>query len=119
ADQRALIRLGSLVMEGRDIGSVVFPNSPYKIYIDASEEVRATRRRAQGQTDNLAERDRMDKARQSSPLVIPDGATIIDNSAITLEEAVNQVLDALRSKKLPDLSAGTANGPNTTAAPPH
>jgi cytidylate kinase len=119
ADQRALIRLGSLVMEGRDIGSVVFPDSPYKIYIDASEEVRAIRRRAQGQTDNLAERDRMDKARQSSPLVIPDGATIIDNSAITLEEAVNQVLDALRSKKLPDLSAGTANAPNTTAAPPH
>lgn len=98
ADQRALIRLGSLVMEGRDIGSVVFPDSPFKIYIDASEEVRSARRRAQGQADNLAERDRIDKARKSSPLVIPDGATIIDNSAITLEEAVQQVIQALQAR---------------------
>jgi cytidylate kinase len=98
ADQRALIRLGSLVMEGRDIGSVVFPDSPFKIYIDASEEVRSARRRAQGQVDNLAERDRIDKARKSSPLVIPEGATIIDNSAITLEEAVQQVIQALQTR---------------------
>jgi cytidylate kinase len=98
ADQRALIRLGSLVMEGRDIGSVVFPDSPFKIYIDASEEVRSARRRAQGQADNLAERDRIDKARKSSPLVIPEGATIIDNSAITLEEAVQQVIQALQTR---------------------
>jgi cytidylate kinase len=98
ADQRALIRLGSLVMEGRDIGSVVFPDSPYKIYIDASEEVRSARRRAQGQADNLAERDRIDKARKSSPLVIPEGATIIDNSSITLDEAVEQVLTALKQQ---------------------
>ncbi|MBK8091073.1 MAG: (d)CMP kinase [Verrucomicrobiaceae bacterium] len=100
ADQRALTALGPLVMEGRDIGSVVFPDSPWKIYIDASEEVRAARRRAQGQADNLAERDRLDKARKSSPLVIPDGAEIIDNSHITLEEAVEKVLASLASKNL-------------------
>ena len=100
ADQRSLVRLGSLVMEGRDIGSVVFPDSPYKIYIDASEEVRAARRRAQGQADNLAERDRIDKARKSSPLVIPEGATIIDNSSITLDEAVQKVLETLRQRGL-------------------
>jgi len=99
-DQRALIRLGSLVMEGRDIGSVVFPDSPFKIYIDASEEVRAARRRAQGQADNLAERDRLDKARKSSPLVIPEGATLIDNSAITLDQAVQQVIQALNERGL-------------------
>ncbi|MBE7496826.1 MAG: (d)CMP kinase [Verrucomicrobiaceae bacterium] len=101
ADQRSLISLGPLVMEGRDIGSVVFPDSPFKIYIDASEEVRAARRRAQGQADNLAERDRIDKQRKSSPLVIPEGATIIDNSAVTLEEAVEQVIAALRAQGLP------------------
>jgi cytidylate kinase len=87
-------------MEGRDIGSVVFPDSPFKIYIDASEEVRASRRRAQGQADNLAERDRIDKARKSSPLVVPDGATLIDNSTITLDEAVQQVLQALNERGL-------------------
>lgn len=96
ADQRALIALGPLVMEGRDIGSVVFPDSPHKIYVDASEEVRASRRSAQGHADQVAERDRMDKQRKTSPLVIPAGAKIIDNSHITLEQAVEQVIAALK-----------------------
>lgn len=96
ADQRALAATGPLVMEGRDIGSVVFPDSPHKIYVDASEEVRASRRGAQGLTDQIAERDRMDKGRKNSPLVIPAGAVVIDNSHITLEEAVDQVIAALQ-----------------------
>lgn len=91
ADQRALVSLGSLVMEGRDIGSVVFPDSPHKFYIDASEEVRAARRRAQGHTDQVAERDRLDSTRKTSPLVIPEGAVVIDNSHLTLEQAVDAV----------------------------
>lgn len=95
ADQRALIAIGPLVMEGRDIGSVVFPNSPHKIYIDASEEVRASRRSAQGHADQVAERDRLDKQRKTSPLVIPEGAKVIDNSHITLAQAVEQVIDTL------------------------
>jgi cytidylate kinase len=96
AEQRALITIGPLVMEGRDIGSVVFPDSPHKIYVDASEEVRASRRGAQGHADQIAERDRLDKQRKNSPLVIPDGATVIDNSHITLDQAVEQVIAALR-----------------------
>ncbi len=96
ADQRALIALGPLVMEGRDIGSVVFPDSPHKIYVDASEEVRASRRGAQGHADQIAERDRLDKQRKNSPLVVPAGATVIDNSHITLDQAVEQVIAALR-----------------------
>ncbi|HAL71597.1 MAG TPA: (d)CMP kinase [Verrucomicrobiales bacterium] len=95
ADQRALAALGPLVMEGRDIGSVVFPESPLKFYIDASEEVRAARRRAQGHTDQVAERDRLDSTRKTSPLVIPEGAVVIDNSHLTLEGAVQAVLDCL------------------------
>lgn len=95
ADQRALIAIGPLVMEGRDIGSVVFPNSPHKIYIDASEEVRASRRSAQGHADQVAERDRLDKQRKTSPLVIPEGAKVIDNSHITLAQAVEQVIATL------------------------
>jgi cytidylate kinase len=96
ADQRALVLLGPLVMEGRDIGSVVFPQSPHKIYVDASEEVRARRRGAQGHADQIAERDRLDKQRKNSPLVIPAGATVIDNSHITLDQAVEQVIAALK-----------------------
>ncbi len=95
ADQRALAALGPLVMEGRDIGSVVFPDSPLKFYIDASEEVRASRRRAQGHTDQVAERDRLDSTRKTSPLVIPEGAIVIDNSLLTLEQAVEAVLNRL------------------------
>lgn len=94
-DQRALARLGALVMEGRDIGSVVFPDSPLKFYIDASEEVRASRRRAQGHTDQVAERDRLDSTRKTSPLIIPEGAVVIDNSHLTLEQAVEAVLSRL------------------------
>lgn len=96
ADQRALTAIGPLVMEGRDIGSVVFPDSPHKIYIDASEEVRASRRGAQGLSDQIAERDRIDKQRKNSPLVIPKGAIVIDNSHITLDQAVEQVIAALQ-----------------------
>jgi|UniRef100_UPI003785065E cytidylate kinase len=96
ADQRALGSIGPLVMEGRDIGSVVFPDSPHKIYVDASAEVRASRRSAQGLADQVAERDRLDKERKTSPLVIPEGAVVIDNSHITLDQAVEQVIAALK-----------------------
>jgi cytidylate kinase len=96
AYQRALAADGPLVMEGRDIGSVVFPDSPHKIYIDASEEVRASRRGAQGLSDQIAERDRIDKQRKNSPLVIPAGAIVIDNSHITLDQAVDQVIAVLK-----------------------
>ncbi len=95
AAQRALSSEGPLVMEGRDIGSVVFPESPFKIYVDASEEVRASRRQAEGHADQVSERDRLDSTRKTAPLVIPEGATVIDNSHITLQEAVDQVLATL------------------------
>lgn len=95
AAQRALAAIGPLVMEGRDIGSVVFPDSPLKFYIDASEEVRAGRRSAQGHTDQVAERDRLDSTRKTSPLIVPQGAIVIDNSHLTLEEAVQQVISRL------------------------
>lgn len=97
-DQRALSALGPLVMEGRDIGSVVFPDSRLKFYIDASEEVRAARRRAQGHADQVAERDRLDSTRKSSPLVVPEGAQVIDNSHLTLEQAVEAVLTGVAAR---------------------
>ncbi len=98
ADQRALCRIGPLVMEGRDIGSVVFPDSPLKFYIDACEDVRSSRRRAQGHTDQVSERDRLDSTRKTSPLVVPEGAVVIDNSHLTLDQAVQAVLDHLPAR---------------------
>jgi cytidylate kinase len=85
-------------MEGRDIGSIVFPNTPYKIYIEASEEIRRQRRAAEGQTDSVGERDRQDSARKTSPLVVPDGAEVIDSSQMGIEEVVKTALGVLETR---------------------
>ena len=96
--QRELLQYGDLVMEGRDIGSVVFPATPYKIYIEASEEVRRQRRAAEGQMDSVGDRDRQDSARKTSPLVVPDGAEVIDSSQMVIEEVVEAVLGVLGAR---------------------
>ena len=103
--QRALALIGPLVMEGRDIGSVVFPDAAFKFYIDASEEVRSARRRAQGHTDRVGERDRLDSTRKASPLVTAADAVAIDSSHMTLDEVVERVLSVLRSRGLAQSSA--------------
>ena len=96
--QRGLLRHSDLVMEGRDIGSVVFPDTPYKIYIAASEKVRRQRRAAEGQADSVEERDRLDSARKDSPLVIPEGAEVIDSSNMTIEDVVEASLALLTAR---------------------
>lgn len=100
AKQREYLMLGSLVMEGRDIGSVVFPDTPYKIYIDASEEVRLARRFAEGLSDVVSKRDEEDSKRKTSPLVVAEGATVIDSSEMTIEEVVEAGLEILKNKGL-------------------
>ncbi len=89
-----------LVMEGRDIGSVVFPDTPYKFYIDASPEVRSRRRAAEGLKDEIATRDYADSSRHASPLVIARGADVIDSSHLTIEGVVNEIVARLKVKKL-------------------
>jgi len=91
ARQREYRAEGNLVMEGRDIGSVVFPQTPFKYYIDASPEVRAARRARQGHVDNLAARDARDSSRSDSPLTLPEGAVRIDTSELGLDAVVDQV----------------------------
>ena len=98
AAQRALLQQGDLVMEGRDIGSVVFPDTPFKIYIEASEEVRRRRRAAEGQVDEVGDRDRQDSERKASPLVVAEGAAVIDSSRMNIEEVVDAVLTVLRER---------------------
>src|SRR5213596_1327781 len=90
-----------VVIEGRDIGSVVFPDTPYKFYIDASPEVRLKRRAAQGERDEIAMRDRDDVSRAVSPLVIAADAYVIDTSRATIEQVVNEILTRLGQKGLP------------------
>ncbi len=100
AAQRVYRDNGNVVMEGRDIGSVVFADTPYKFYIDASPEVREKRRRDQGIVDSISDRDRQDSSRKASPLVAAEGAVIVDSSELTLEEVVQQVLKELKEQGL-------------------
>ena len=97
---RSYARDHDLVMEGRDIGSVVFPDTPYKFYIDASPEVRSQRRALQGERDAIAARDHADSSRQASPLVVAKDAEVIDSSKLTIEEVVDEIIRRLKSKGL-------------------
>jgi len=87
---------GDLVVKGQDIGSVVFRDTPYKFYVDASPEVRLRRRAAQGERDEIALRDHADFSRSVSPLVIAEDAHVIDTSHLTIEEVVQQVVARLK-----------------------
>jgi cytidylate kinase len=95
---RAYAQDHDVVMEGRDIGSVVFPETPYKFYIDASPDVRLRRRQAQGQRDQIDARDRADSSRRASPLIIAEDAHVIDSSNLTIEGVVGEIIGRLKMK---------------------
>jgi cytidylate kinase len=92
---RTLAEKRPIVSEGRDIGSVVFPDTPYKFYLDASPEVRRQRRAAQGLHDSIEKRDKLDSSRANAPLKIASGAHVIDTSHLTLEGVVDKVAEIL------------------------
>ena len=96
--QRAYAADRDVVMEGRDIGSVVFPDTEYKFYIDASVEVRARRRERQGLTDSISARDKVDSTRRNSPLTIAEDAHVIDSSNLTIEGVVGEIIGRLKLK---------------------
>lgn len=107
--QRLLTRFGSLVMEGRDIGTVVFPDTPYKFYLEANPEIRALRRKRdleamkiQATQEVVAEslqiRDRKDSGRSVSPLQIALGATVVENSKLTVDETAQVIVDHIRQQ---------------------
>ncbi|MBA3881772.1 MAG: (d)CMP kinase [Chthoniobacterales bacterium] len=95
---RGYVRDGDVVMEGRDIGSVVFPETPFKFYIDASPQIRSQRRAAQGQTDRIAARDRADSSRRASPLTIAADARVIDSSHLSIDGVVAEIIERLKEK---------------------
>jgi cytidylate kinase len=108
--QRALASLGGVVMEGRDIGTVVFPDADVKIYLDASPDERARRRACDpahtaAQTQGLADiaqamqrRDENDRTRQASPLTIAPDATVIDTTGMPIAQVVERVLVIVRAR---------------------
>src|SRR6187399_1861233 len=110
ARQRAFAESGGVVMEGRDIGTVVFPDADVKIYLDASPEERARRRASDpAHTSSkgaqlsevataLAERDRNDSTRAESPLAIAPDATVVDTTGVPIDVVIEDVLAMIRSK---------------------
>jgi cytidylate kinase len=109
--QRSYGANGAIVMEGRDIGTVVFPNADVKVYLDASPEERARRRardpahtvsqtpRAmQTVAQALKDRDHADRTRPLSPLVVADDAVYIDTTGMAVDEVVRQVIEIVEDK---------------------
>ncbi|HXG48757.1 MAG TPA: (d)CMP kinase [Methylomirabilota bacterium] len=96
--QRDCIRFGNLVMEGRDIGTNVFPETDFKFYLDACLNVRTSRRAAEGVNENLAARDQRDSQRAAAPLMIPLGARIINNSEMTPEESSGLIIAEVKAR---------------------
>jgi CMP/dCMP kinase len=110
--QRSLLKGAGVVMEGRDIGTVVFPDAPLKIFLKADTGERARRRLQQNHeegrpstlTDTLSEisnRDQLDAERKVSPLVPAADASVLDSTSLSAEEVVERILELALKKKLP------------------
>lgn len=97
--QRDCIQFGNLVMEGRDIGTNIFPETNFKFFLDASPEVRAKRRQDQGIDEDVAKRDKIDSQRAAAPLMRPLGSIVVDNSHQSPEETVAELLSQIESIK--------------------
>ena len=96
--QRECVQFGNLVMEGRDIGTNVFPETDFKFYLDAKLEERSRRRAADGVQENLAARDQRDSQRATAPLMIGLGAKVINNSSMTSEQTSGLILAEVRKR---------------------
>jgi cytidylate kinase len=94
--QRECLQFGSLVMEGRDIGTNVFPETDFKFYLDAALDERSKRRAAEGVRENLAARDERDSQRAAAPLMRALGAKIINTSGMTPAQTSAIIIDEIR-----------------------
>ncbi|MDB6055297.1 MAG: (d)CMP kinase [Verrucomicrobiales bacterium] len=99
--QQSTSQFGNLVMEGRDTGTNIFPETDFKFYLDACIHERSKRREAEGVQENLAARDAKDSQRATSPLMIPLGAKIINNSGQTPAETSSLIIEEV-TKRLAD-----------------
>ena len=104
---RSMRSIGDIVVEGRDIGSVVFPDSPARFYLNASAEARARRRHLEevqkgistqdeaAVKASLLNRDKIDSSRKTAPLKVADGAIVIDSTDLTIDEVLATILENL------------------------
>ena len=104
---RSMRSIGDIVVEGRDIGSVVFPDSPARFYLNASAEARARRRHLEevqkgistqdeaAVKASLLNRDKIDSSRKTAPLKVADGAIVIDSTDLTIDEVLAAILENL------------------------
>jgi len=99
--QRKLRLSAPLVMEGRDIGTVVCSDSPFKYFIDACPTVRAERRRKQGEKDNLAARDQLDSSRSAAPLVRAADAQLLDSGKNDARSLADLITKEVRARITP------------------
>jgi len=117
AEQQRAGAGGGIVMEGRDIGTVVFPNAELKIFLDASPEVRAERRWKEHQekgdkislqevVEEVRERDRRDRERKVSPLVRAKDAVLVDNTAMGIEETARIIVMLVKEHEAGAAKAG-------------
>lgn len=108
--QRDIAKEGSYILDGRDAGSVVFPNADYKFYLEASLEERAKRRYKEELSkevdisfeavkESIKKRDKCDSNRKDSPLVVPENAIIIDTTNMTIDEVAEEITDIFFNKK--------------------
>ena len=109
--QRKFCKENNIVIEGRDVGSFVFPDAEVKFYLDCSIKERARRRFLEEKSKNsqitlkeieqqIAERDYLDKTREIAPLVVPDNAIIVDSSDLSVNEVVETLLNHIQTKQL-------------------
>ena len=104
---RSMRSIGDIVVEGRDIGSVVFPDSPARFYLNASAEARARRRHLEevqkgistqdeaAVKASLLNRDKIDSSRKTAPLKVADGAVVIDSTELTIDEVLDAIMENL------------------------
>ncbi len=101
--QRDAYKLPGLIAEGRDCGSVIFPNAPLKVFLSASESARSGRRAKEAGeeikkvTEALKIRDKQDSSRKAAPLAVPKGAWELDSSNLSLEEVAQKIYDKAKS----------------------
>lgn len=107
--QREIAQNKNIILDGRDIGTVVFPEADFKIYLTADPEIRAERRYKQSYTDSgysldyvlqtINNRDHFDKNRKISPLKAADDAIILDNSMWTVDETVDRIIEIIKGDR--------------------
>ena len=86
-----------LIIEGRDIGSVIFPDADFRFFLFADETTRSARRAEEGQIDSIAERDKNDSTRKTAPLVCPEGAIKIDTGRLNLDQVVDTIFQIVQN----------------------